>query len=233
MPDLTSIGLTPQESKIYTALLDLGKTQVGVLSRKTGVHRRSIYDILDRLLEKGLVSYILENQKRYYAAVNPKRIQELMEQQQKDVLSLLPQLEEKYAKHKTKQETTFFRGKEGIKSIFEDQIQEGKDLYIVGGSKFARELLWYYIPQYTEKRMKNKIKMHALYAGERHKHPIPFAEIKYLPESFASPVATNVYGDKVAIILWSKDPVAILIKQPDIARTFKQYFDVLWKLARD
>ena len=54
LDQLHHIGLTGTEAKIYLVLLDLGKAQAGVLSRKTGIHRRSIYDALDRLIEKGL-----------------------------------------------------------------------------------------------------------------------------------------------------------------------------------
>ena len=83
--ELAQIGLTNNEAKIYSILLELGKTQVGVLSRKTGVHRRSIYDVLDRLIEKGLVSYIMENGKRFYLAADPKRIKEIMDETLQDI----------------------------------------------------------------------------------------------------------------------------------------------------
>jgi sugar-specific transcriptional regulator TrmB len=229
---LKSIGLTESESKLYLALLDLGKMQAGVLSRKTGIHRRSIYDILDRLIEKGLVSYIQENNKRYYSPNDPKKIQELIEEQRSQISKLMPELENKYKKEKSKQETLFFRGKEGLKSIFDDQITEEKDIYVIGGTKSAKEILSFYLRHYTNKRVEKKIKMYAIYAGERHTNPIPLANVKYLPETFASPVSTNIYGNKVAIILWSADPVAILIKQPEIAKAYKNYFDLLWKIAK-
>ncbi|MBS3168666.1 hypothetical protein J4216_06065 [Candidatus Woesearchaeota archaeon] len=229
---LSHIGLTEIESKVYINLLEYGKSNPSVLSRKTGVHRRSIYDVLDRLIEKGLVSYIVENGKRVYMPTDPKRIQDLIEEQKQDILSLMPDLEAKFYHSKGKQETLFFRGKEGIKTIFEDQINEGKDVYIIGASHIAKELLRFYIPHYTNKRIKKKIKLHAIYSGKKHQSPVPLSEVKYLPESFASLVSTNIYGNKAAIILWIQDPVAILIKQPDIAKTFKNYFDLLWKIAK-
>ena len=229
---LSRIGLTKTETKIYLALLDLGKSQPGVLSRRTGVHRRSIYDVLDRLIEKGLASYILENGKRFYIASDPKRIQEIIGEHQDLLNQVLPQLEAKFHHSKGKQETLFFRGKEGIKTIFEDQIKEGKDVFIINASHLAKEQLRFYISHYTDKRVKKKIKLYAIYAGTPHQKQVPLAEIRYLPESFSSLVSTNVYGNKAAIILWLTDPVAILIKQPDIAMAFKQYFDLLWKIAK-
>jgi len=185
LDQLHHIGLTGTEAKIYLVLLDLGKAQAGVLSRKTGIHRRSIYDALDRLIEKGLVSYMVENDKRFYLPADPKRIQELINSQKAQIDQILPTLLAKFEEKKSKQQTFFYRGKEGIKTIFEDQISEGKDIYILGASHDAKELLRFYIPHYTHKREKKKIKLHALYAGKRHDSPVPLAEVRYLPESFA------------------------------------------------
>jgi hypothetical protein len=43
----------------------------------------------------------------------------------------------------------------------------------------------------------------------------------------------NIYGDKVAIIHWSKErPFAILINEKDIAQGYRNYFELLWKGAK-
>lgn len=231
---LLHIGLTKTEAKIYLMLLDITRAQAGVLSRKTGIHRRSVYDALDRLIEKGLVSYIMENDKRFYIATDPKRIQELIDRQQKDVYEILPTLHAKFLEHKGKQETVFYRGTEGIKTVFEDQIEVGKDIYIIGASRSAEEQLKYYLNHYTAKRIKKKIRLFALYAGNKNIPSIPLGKIKYLPEHFTTQVSTNIYGDNLAIIIWlAHDPVAIVVRQKDVALTYKKYFDALWKLGKE
>jgi len=231
---LIHVGLTSTEAKIYLMLLDLSKAQAGVLSRRTGIHRRSIYDALDRLIEKGLVSYIMENEKRFYIAEDPKRIQELIDEKKKEIDSILPMMHAKFLEHKGKQETLFYRGKEGMKTIFEDQIREGKTVYIIGASHHAKEQLKYYLPHYTDKRISKKIELQALYTGKKHKTPVPLAKCRYLPDKYSTLVSTNIWGNKAAIMLWlPHDPVAIVIKQPDIAKTFKNYFDILWDVAKE
>ena len=61
-PDiLRNIGLSEGEITIYSALLDLGKAPVNKIHEKVGIERRNIYDILNKLIERGLVSYINEN----------------------------------------------------------------------------------------------------------------------------------------------------------------------------
>ncbi|MBI4450383.1 BlaI/MecI/CopY family transcriptional regulator [Candidatus Woesearchaeota archaeon] len=230
---LDSIGLTRTEARIYAVLVDLGRAQAGELSRKTGIHRRSVYDALERLIEKGLVSFIKENEQRIYLPVSPERIREMAEKQHDDVIGVLPSLMAKFNEQKTKQTTLFYRGLEGLKTIFEDQISEGKDVFIIGAATNASEILKYYIPHYTNKRVKRKIKLYLIYAGERRQFPIPLAEVRYLSKEFATPVSTNIYGDNVAIIQWSHEPVAILIKNKDIAQAYRNYFSLLWKMAKE
>lgn len=229
---LMHIGLTKTEAKIYVVLVDIGRGQAGVISRKTGIHRRSIYDALERLIKKGLVSYIRENDVRLYIPTDPKRIQELIDEQKEEVYQLLPTLQAKFEEKQSGQHTHFYRGKQGIKTIFEDQLREGKNVYVIGASREAKELLKFYIRHYTTKRIKAKVKLHALYSGEKHVRTVPFSEIRYLPKSFASPVSTNIYGNKVAIIVWSHEPVAILIHEKEISETYMKYFKMLWKTAR-
>ena len=51
MEELKQIGLTTNESKVYLALLDLGPSLAGQISRKTGLHRRTVYDTTEGLIK--------------------------------------------------------------------------------------------------------------------------------------------------------------------------------------
>ena len=61
---------------------------------------------------------------------------------------------------------------------------------------------------------------------------IPLADIKYLPEKYSNPVSVNVYDDKTAIILWATEPLAIVIKNKEIANAYKTYFELMWRIAK-
>ncbi|MDI6738180.1 MAG: helix-turn-helix domain-containing protein [Nanoarchaeota archaeon] len=112
---LAEAGLTKAEARIYAALVDAGKAQAGAISRKTGIHRRNVYDALERLVEKGLCSFIRENNKRYYMASEPRKLLEAMDARKEALLSILPELEAKFNAVKQKQETQFYKGTEGIR----------------------------------------------------------------------------------------------------------------------
>ena len=70
---LQKIGLTAGEIKVYNAVLELGISSLGKIQEKTGIERRNIYDILNKLIEKGLISYTIEKGKKTFQAKLPKK----------------------------------------------------------------------------------------------------------------------------------------------------------------
>ena len=230
MKELREAGLTENESKVYLALLDLGPSLAGQISRKTGLHRRSVYDITEMLIKKGLIGYILSNNRRLFQASNPRRFIDILREKEDFLEPVIKNLEEKYKKTRKKEETNFYKGKEGLKAVFEDQLNSN-EILILGASPKAYEVLKFYFKWYDKIRKKKKIKAKII-AQSRDLKNIPLAEIKYLPEKYSSPVAVNIYGDKTAIILWASNPIAIVIKDREITKGYRNYFELLWKIAK-
>ena len=138
-----------------------------------------------------------------------------------------------YKQTKEKQETNFYKGKKGLKTVFEDQIETKKEILILGASSLAYEVLQFYFKWFDKRRKENKIKTKIIFNKTNKKLKIPLAEIRYLPQKYTSPLAINIYGDKVAIILWSKEnPLAIVIKNKEISEGYRKYFEVMWKTAK-
>ena len=92
----------------------------------------------------------------------------------------------------------------------------------------------YYFNFYDKVRAKKKIKVKVIFdlSAKGKTKNIPYAEIRYLAKNYATPAATNIYGDKVAIINWTEDPLAILINNKEIADSYRKYFEILWKNAK-
>jgi sugar-specific transcriptional regulator TrmB len=224
--------LTDNESKIYLALVDLGPSLAGQISGKTGLHRRSVYDAIEMLIKKGLVGYILENNRKLFQAANPNRLLEIVQEKQNLLTPLVSELSEKFTKTKEKEETNFYKGKEGLKSVFEEQL-EAREILILGASPKAYEILQFYFKWYDKKRKQRKIKARIIaQSRDVRKKEIPIAEIRYLPEKYSNPVSVNIYGDKTAIILWASQPFAIVIKNKEVAYGYKNYFELMWKIAK-
>jgi len=228
--ELKQAGLTENESKVYLALIDLGPSLAGQISRKTGMHRRTVYDTTEMLIKKGLVGYMLKNNRRLFQASNPQRILEIIKEKENLLTPLISQLSEKFVSTKEKEETNFYKGKEGLKTVFEDQLN-AKEILILGASPKAYEVLQFYFKWYDKKRKEKKIKARIISTSKSIKR-IPLAEIRYLPEKYSNPVSVNIYQDKVAIILWAQVPLAVVIKNREISEGYKNYFELMWKIAK-
>ncbi|MBI4143919.1 hypothetical protein HY486_01600 [Candidatus Woesearchaeota archaeon] len=48
----------------------------------------------------------------------------------------------------------------------------------------------------------------------------------------SSPAVTNIYGDKIAILIWTDEPEGIIIENSAAAKAYKSYFDIMWSIAR-
>src|SRR3989344_9503766 len=149
---LEEIGLTKKEAEIYLALIDLGPSLAGNISRRTGIHRRNVYDATDRLIKKGLIGYIKKNNRRYFEAVSPERLLELLKERQDAISSVIPDIQKRYSSSKETQETNFYKGINGLKTVFEDQIDVGKEVMVLGAHEKAEGYLKYYLNWYNKRR---------------------------------------------------------------------------------
>ena len=205
---LESLGLTITESKVYLALLKRGSSPVGRLAKETGIHRRTVYDAIERLIEKGMISYITNNNKRLFEAVDPQRLSDLLKEKEDSLSKLLPELIGLYKSNKDRKETLFFRGKQGVKLIFEDIIKYKEVLQIGKEKDFDNNVLSLYIKKFHNEIKNKKIKLKLINK-----------EVN---------VTTFIYGNNLAIIVWNNDPFAILIRQEEIADNYRNLFSSLF-----
>jgi len=226
-------GLTENEAKMYLTLLEIGPSNAGLISRKAGMHRRVVYDTAYMLIKKGLVGYILRNNVRLFQAVSPERLKEMIKEKEKIIDEVLPNMLSLFGKTKEKEETNFYKGRNGLKTVFEDQIAEGKEILILGASPLAYEILQFYFHWFDKRRAEKKIKTRIIFNKKDSLPKIPCSDIRVLPEKYSSPLAVNIYGEKLALILWSKaNPFAVVIKNSEMAEGYRKYFELLWKIAR-
>ena len=78
----------------------------------------------------------------------------------------------------------------------------------------------------------NKIFVRPIVRADRHKETTNPNKTRYFPKSFESPVVTNIYGDKIAMIIWTDEPEAILIENAAAAKAYRSYFEFMWENAK-
>ena len=59
----------------------------------------------------------------------------------------------------------------------------------------------------------------------------PTTNYRFLEEKQFNPTNTFIYGNKIVIVTWGTPVTAVMIKNKDIAETYRNNFEHLWCLA--
>ena len=231
---LERIGLNLNEAKIYLALLELGQAQAGDISKKTQINRTTVYDSLERLIQNGLASFVISANKKVFKPVAPKKLLNQIEEKENAVKEILPELEGLFVQSKEKEETDIYKGRKGIKSILDD-ILKCKEYVAFGSSGKFLEIMQHDFIIFQKQKKTLKINSRVILSESSRKTEtvkVAFANFKYIPDEFSAPTTTFIYEDKTAIIIWGETPVATLIKSKEVAKSYKNYFEMLWKIAK-
>ncbi len=226
------IGLSKNESKLYLVMLREGSAKAGRIAKLAQLNRTSTYEALRSLLDKGLAGYVVKENHKWFNAVNPKRLVEYVDEKKKEAKKILPELEERYSIPKEKNDVTLYYGKKGVKSVLMDIIRDKKPNSVLDSEVKLAERLPYFQPQFKRGIEKAKIPIRHITRRGVTVSPTRTTTVRYLNFKTKSPVATNIYGDKIAIIIWSETPEAVIIKNKLAAEAYREYFEKLWKLSK-
>ncbi|MBI4171044.1 MAG: TrmB family transcriptional regulator [Candidatus Aenigmarchaeota archaeon] len=240
---LKSAGFTDNESRVYLALLRMGSTTAGALIKALGMHRAAVYDTLGMLVEKGAVSFVIKGNKKYFEAQDPERLlgyletkKQLLETQKIRLQKEVPRLRSMRTISREDQEGYVYKGREGIKSVCEDVLHEGKEWLVFGSQgNFSKFFPSYYFQMHkrrAELGIPMKIIRNVSTKGAKWSINLKFREERFLPDAYTTPSTTYIYGDKVAIIVWSPDPMAFVVRSRSVAESYRKYFEVFWKVAK-
>lgn len=231
---LEEMGLTENEARVYLALLETGTTTAGVIVKKTKLHRSTTYEVIRRLIETGMISYVIKAGKKHFEATDPGKFLDMMKEREEHFRNVLPGLKRKKDIAKLKQEAYVYEGRKGVKTIFEDVLKtldKGGEYLIFGAGEPTP--LHDYLKLFEVKRSREKIPLKIIFSeGSRlidYYSKIPYTEVKVLPKENITPSEVEIYGDKTAIILWGEKPMAFVIENKEVADSFRKYFNLLWE----
>lgn len=241
--DLRRLGFSKSEATLYLSLLKLGSSEVQPLIEETGFYKANIYQALERLCEKGIISKIIENKKRVYQIQKPESIIELikkkrneLDEQEKIAKELVNNIEKRKSTH-TQETAMVFRGIAGVKQIYSEIIEKKLDYFVFGSPKESEIIIEdYYWQNLHLKQKENKIKAKMIFHKSliKWKKLIPkdIIDLRFLGEEFEPLTETTIYGKKVAFVVWTENPVVTIINNEHVADSYKQLFNILWKISK-
>jgi sugar-specific transcriptional regulator TrmB len=228
---LEELGFSPNEIKVYLALNDNGSNKAGRIARTAQIDRSSCYNSLKMLIEKGLVSYVCIGKVKWFQATGPKRLLDYLKEQAEDVQKILPELQARHKASKIEGQVRLFKGIKGVKTIFLDIARTGKDNFVFGSDGQFSKRMPEFAMQFDRLKKEEKINTKMIIREGRKEIETTNSEHRYLDVE-ESPAVTNIYGDKIAILIWTDEPEGIVIENAAAAKAYKSYFDVLWNHAK-
>lgn len=230
---LEELGLTRNEALIYLALLELGLAQVSKIAGRTNLNRANMYNTINGLIKKGLVSYVIKNNIKYFMAAKPIRLIEILKEKEEKLRDILPELEtiEKIPK---KIKVEIYEGKEGVKAFFSDMSKTKKEVVGFGITGIAYDVLEFYAPKVLKQMAKNTKARYVCIKEARKKEitKLPNTKFKYLPEEYSNFATTVIYNNNVCILVLKDKLRVVMIEDKQIAEGYRKYFELMWKIAK-
>jgi len=232
-----SLGFNEKEIIIYLDLIKWGKSSVMHISKRTKIHRSNVYDILGRLTKKGVVVEVLEENKKLFSPISPKDFLNYFKQKELELKEIIPKIENIYNKIQSENKVMVSEGINAIRTAINSLLEINQPISTYGIPKNVVEILGGFIHQFHKERMAKRIPIRHLYnfdAQERlaELNKMPFTEAKHLSSLYDALIDTTICGNTLFIWMWEEPFTVIRIENESIAKTYQNYFEILWKNAK-
>lgn len=231
---LKQLGFSDLAEQVYFALLKKGSCSIVDLAQLTGKHRPAVYKVIPELLTSNLVSKLTKGKRVVYKAESPAVLSVLSKNQIEHMNSTLPILLETFHNKDKKPKISFFEGKEGISTVYEQLVSSTKKegaIYRYESPKDYKRNKRYYPTLYwkragasgdIEKYVITNQKTHE----KRHKNLNRLSKAVTVP--FEDNITQLIGNDKVIFIDYDTE-AAILIENERFANFQRNIFKMLFE----
>ncbi len=232
---LKGYGLTPNQTKIYLATLELGSASVYKISQKATLPRSTAYELLEHLKNLGLVTKIEKKNIITYNAEDPKKMVQSAFQRAEMLQDALPELRALFSGAEEKPSVRSYTGLDGLKVIYEELIDEANEITGFGAVDDIRLTLNDYFKRFVTRRVKKKMPVRIIVRDGKVAQEFLQKDIQEIRKTKILSGDLDIHGfyymwrDKVALISFQKDLHSLIIRNEAIASMLKITFDVMWE----
>lgn len=240
---LIKIGLNPNEAKLYLSLLKLGSQPTSIIAKSSNVNRTTAHLTLNELAQKGLVESHLKNGVQHFKTNKTTSLQKLTNDEKakaEEKIKLLNEyshlLDNIAIETNLESKVEFFKGIEGIKSIYEDTLKSKKIYAVNNIGLYPPALKKYIFEEYIPLRVKKHIPIKVLsskieYTGN---HKSEMRECIFIPKKHKISIEINIYSNKIALISYDKENYSgVIITEEKIHETMLTLFNIVWNYFKN
>ncbi len=230
---LNYLDIDERQYSIYKYLLKNPKQTANLIAKGTKINRTVTYDMLDKLIEKGLVNYVLIKNTKHFTASNPELLKDILKEKEDQLNKVIPELKSLSPEKQNSTNMEIYEGINGGITVIKDILNTNKDYVCFGDEgNFSQILKGLLSKKLVNELNKKKLNERILTKkGVKLIEPSKYTQIRYLSKNTSFPTMTIVYGKKVAIVLYEKPQKIIVIESEDLALTYRSIFEELWSIA--
>jgi len=234
---LNKIGLSENESSVYLSSLQLGPAKAIQLSRASDVKRTTIYPVVESLQRKGLMREKIEGLKTLFVAENPERLENIIEERNKEFQSLFPEFKALYNLDGNQSVIKYYDTEEGLRNVYRElltQLRQNDHYYVLGDPERYDSLNESFFKEFIKKRIRIKLnaKMLLTYSNlalDYKKYENNFGEeVRILPKNIKLDVNVVITDKKLIIHQIIKPHITMVIENKSIVQMQKILFELLW-----
>jgi sugar-specific transcriptional regulator TrmB len=234
---LQEYGLSDKETNVYLELLPSGNITLQKISGKLDYPRTTVYNTLNYLINKGLVSFITKNGTRFYAAVDPEKLVDKLDEKRALIKSVMPNLKVLRETIKDSSSVEIFQGSKGVFTILSDIFKTKQEIYYFGSYSLSKEVLKYQPEHVRTLRLERKIPAKIVIDpyDEQTFHTKEYkkiTEMRFNKSLKDFPCMIFIYGNKVAMYTLKKELIGIIIHNEQVAESMKILFDIYWSNSK-
>ena len=236
---LENVGLSELESRVYIATLENGTSAASTIASSAKMNRVSCYDILKKLIKRGLVSTSTIRDTKHFTAMDPKLFAEDREKKAEDLKKTIPFLESLMKSSESHPTVRYFEGLKAVKKAYKESLEAKGEILNYANSHNIRDHWPEYDEEYVEKRKEKNIFLRGIALQDEEGKIVKSEDKDYLRETrlisadtFSMENEINIFDDKVIIASYEPRPFAIIIESSAVAETQKHIFEVLWNLVK-
>lgn len=239
---LRKFGINRNDITVYEGLLSLGRSKTGPIIKATGISSSRVYESLLNLVTKGLVSYHVKNNIKYYQAEPLTQLLEEAKQNTLKLESLTEELGSFPLLHMGRNEVNVYEGKHGFKMAFTQHVESMESKEVVSIISFSarsgqNKELRSFLSSMEKVMIANKCKSRILRdkGSKNSLSKIQVSKIhdtRFLPTGYFSPTAVNISNKEVLLSVWGEKPIIFAMRNPIIVESFRKNFEFLWGLAK-
>lgn len=230
---LQKYGLSEKETGIYLACLKAGDSTANRIAEITNIRRSTVYEVIESLKKKGLITSFRKNNKYYFSPVKPDMLIELLKEKERLIKEILPTLKQLSQSSYEKPKIELFEGITSIKNPLLEMLNYN-EILAYGSSQKGEEIFGSFIENFARRRVKNKIILRAIVEKNFPEYMIKDKEIKKFTEIRTNSSLKNhntvyfIYDKNLLIINLEPELVAIIITSSLLAESQRTIFEILW-----